>query len=455
VTRTPGQSRPQREGSLVAAVENAVRAALGSGAPVVLAVSGGRDSMALLDAAGRVVPDRVRLVATFDHGSGAHAAEGVAVVRAAAARLGLPVVAGRGAPGPATEASWRASRWTFLSATAAAAGGAAIATAHTEDDQLETVFMRALRGAGARGLAGLYAAGPVVRPFLELPRATIAAYAASRGVPFHDDPTNRSRRHLRNRVRLDLLPAAVRARPGFAAELLALARRAAQWRTRVEALAAALGEVDATRGELRVPVGALAGLTERELAVLWPALAARVGVTLDRRGTTRLAGFTTGSRSGARMPLSGGASASRQRELFVLRRGRVDISPTVEMEECDRREGATVRCGAFRFAVTRFTGGARAALPVDAWAAEFDAAATLTVRSWVPGDRMSTLAGGAARRVKRFFADARVPAEERRVWPVVLADGVIAWIPGVRRSDAATVRPGRPGVRYDCDRNDG
>jgi tRNA(Ile)-lysidine synthase len=68
---------------------------------------------------------------------------------------------------------------------------------------------------------------------------------------------------------------------------------------------------------------------------------------------------------------------------------------------------------------------------------------------------MSTLAGGAARRVKRFFADARVPAEERRVWPVVLADGVIAWIPGVRRSDAATVRPGRPGVRYDCDRNDG
>jgi hypothetical protein len=54
--------------------------------------------------------------------------------------------------------------------------------------------------------------------------------------------------------------------------------------------------------------------------------------------------------------------------------------------------------------------------------------------------------------VKRFFADARVPALDRPGWPVVLVNGTIVWIPGVRRSDAATVRPGRPGVRYECDR---
>ena len=60
----------------------------------------------------------------------------------------------------------------------------------------------------------------------------------------------------------------------------------------------------------------------------------------------------------------------------------------------------------------------------------------------------------AARRVKRFFADQRVPARERHGWPVVLAGDDIVWIPGVRRSDAATDRPGRPGVHFVCERID-
>ncbi len=86
---------------------------------------------------------------------------------------------------------------------------------------------------------------------------------------------------------------------------------------------------------------------------------------------------------------------------------------------------------------------------------ELPADVPLAVRAWRPGDRMRARAGGTARRVKRFFADARVPGMDRAGWPVVLAAGEIVWIPGVRRSDAATVQPGRPGVRYECDRNDG
>jgi tRNA(Ile)-lysidine synthase len=74
----------------------------------------------------------------------------------------------------------------------------------------------------------------------------------------------------------------------------------------------------------------------------------------------------------------------------------------------------------------------------------------LTVRAWRAGDRMRW--GEAARRVKRFFADARVPGRDRPGWPVVLAGGEIVWIPGVRRSDAATDRPGQPGVHFLCER---
>jgi tRNA(Ile)-lysidine synthetase-like protein len=89
----------------------------------------------------------------------------------------------------------------------------------------------------------------------------------------------------------------------------------------------------------------------------------------------------------------------------------------------------------------------------DAWSAALPAAVPLTVRAWQPGDRMRLADGGTARRVKRFLADARVRGRDREGWPVVLAGDEIVWIPGVRRSHAATDRPGRPGVLYLCERN--
>jgi tRNA(Ile)-lysidine synthetase-like protein len=95
-------------------------------------------------------------------------------------------------------------------------------------------------------------------------------------------------------------------------------------------------------------------------------------------------------------------------------------------------------------------GGARDDGP---WRATLPAGATLTVRSWRPGDRIARAAGQTARRVKRVFADAGVPGPLRAGWPVVLADGELVWIPGVCRSAAATERPGRPAVQLICDRS--
>ena len=435
-----------------AAVELAVAGALASAGRVVLAVSGGRDSMALLHAAARIAPARVALVATFDHGTGAAAAEAAALVERVGGAAGFPVALGRAARPAAGEAGWRAARWAFLNEVSRAAG-AAVATAHTADDQVETVFMRGLRAAGPRGLAGLAAVGEVVRPLVAIARADVARYAALHRVPWTGDPTNASRRHLRNRVRLDLLPAVLRARPGFAAELLALGRRAASWRAEVEALAATLGDVNPARSELVVPADALAGIPPDGLAILWPALAARVGVTLDRRGTQRLSGFTTSGRTGGSIPLSGGAELRHRGDRFVLRRRTADID---SVAPAPQRLGPHAIHGRFRF-TRRVAGGTASGggAPESPWVAEFDRDAALVVRAWCPGDRMAVGTDGRARRVKRYFADARVPAFDRPGWPVVLADGAIAWIPGVRRSDAATVRPGRPAVRYECDRNDG
>ncbi|HEU4563051.1 MAG TPA: tRNA lysidine(34) synthetase TilS, partial [Gemmatimonadaceae bacterium] len=247
--------------SVAAMVEGEVARALGEHTRVVLAVSGGRDSMVLLEAAAAAARSRLAAVATFDHGTGAAATAGCDAAERRARALGLPVERGRADGALRGEAEWRDARWRFLRA-AAARHGAVVATAHTEDDQVETVLMRALRGAGARGLAGLYApppagappavASPVVRPLLALARDAVAAYAAVRGVRWVEDPSNLSRRHLRNRVRLDLLPALERARPGVSGELLDVARRAAEWRAEVDEWISRSLDVRVEQGALAV-----------------------------------------------------------------------------------------------------------------------------------------------------------------------------------------------------------
>lgn len=287
----------------------------------VLAVSGGRDSMALLHAAAHGAPECVAMVATFDHGTGPAATAGAALVGQYAERHRLPCRVGRGSiDGPRTEAAWRAARWDFLRRTAAACGAPVIVTAHTRDDQVETVVIRVLRHAGARGLAGLDVDGDVLRPWLHVPRAAVALYAARHRVPHVEDPSNVSRGFLRNRVRLDLLPALSAARPGLEEALLACASAAASWRRTVEQLVERDHPVTVGLDGVSVAAHGLERYDRPSLVVIWPALAARAGITLDRRGTARLAAFTQEARIGAVTQVSGGFEVQRSSFSYVMRR---------------------------------------------------------------------------------------------------------------------------------------
>jgi tRNA(Ile)-lysidine synthase len=303
-----------------AVVEAPVARALGAAGSVVLAVSGGRDSMALLRAAVNVVRAPLAAVATFDHGTGAAATAAVELVSAVCRAYDVPCVTARAPAGtPPTEAAWRLARWRFLRA-AAARRGARVVTAHTRDDQLETLIIRILRHAGARGLAGLDADGGVVRPWLAVHRAAVADYAARHGVAYVDDPSNESRAFLRNRVRLDLLPALLRARPALAAELLQVGECAAKWRREVEHHVAAAHRARVEADGLSIAASELAHYDEAALAIIWPVLAARMGLALDRRGMARLAEFTLRGRPGGEIQLSGGVAVQRSTFSFVLRR---------------------------------------------------------------------------------------------------------------------------------------
>ena len=298
-------------------IRNAVVQALSPHDRVVLAVSGGVDSMVLLDAARDAGPRLV--VATFDHRTGPASAVAASLVERRCREVGLPCVVGRARQRAEGEARWREQRWGFLRRIARDSG-ARVATAHTRDDQVETVFMRVLRDAGPRGIAGLYARSETLRPLLGTSRAEVEAYAREHSIAYVDDPSNLSRRHLRNRVRLDILPAISAARPEFPDELLDLAARAAVWRESVSRIVDALGVERHADGSLFVARGALESYDERELAILWPEIAARMDVTMDRRGTHRVAAFTIHGATGSSIQLSGGIEVVRTRSHFVLRR---------------------------------------------------------------------------------------------------------------------------------------
>jgi tRNA(Ile)-lysidine synthase len=424
-------------------VRQSVRAALGRRDRVVLAVSGGLDSMVLLDAAAATVPRERLTVATFDHATGPAASAARAHVERHADALGIEYRGARASETPVGEAALRDARWDFLRRVAAERS-AAICTAHTEDDQIETILMRIMRGAGTRGITALYAESPIVRPLLAVRRRQLVAYARAQALTWIEDPSNATGMYLRNRVRGELLPALRHVRPGIDGDLLALARKASRWRQDVDRL------VDETLDVRLLPDGA--GLdvlapaldNSEELARLcWPAVAARIGVTLDRRGLERLSAFTVGARVGARIQLAGGWQVVRSREAFQLRRCDAEENPTpVALAVSESTEW-----GAWSFRSEEH----RVEADRDPWAAWLPADRPLMVRRWEAGDAMAWRDAGAPTKVKHLLTDAGVTGHHRAGWPVVLAGDQIVWVPGVRRVEAATARSGRPGLPFLCE----
>ena len=189
-----------------------------TGDRVLVAVSGGPDSVALLHLLVRLAPELgLDLgVAHFDHGlRGEDSRADADFVADLARRLGLPCHQGRGQVRDAArrdqvslQMAARKLRLQFLQDTRRGHGYAKLALGHTADDQVELFWLRLLRGAGLEGLKGMWPATPegLVRPLLAVGKAVLLAWLEQEALPYRLDASNLSRAYLRNRVRLDLLP---------------------------------------------------------------------------------------------------------------------------------------------------------------------------------------------------------------------------------------------------------
>lgn len=171
----------------------------------VVAVSGGVDSMVLLDLL-RQKPRLELVVAHFDHGIRPNSADDRKLVQRIAKAYGLPFVYAKGNLGPtAGEALAREARYAFLRRVQSDQGAKAIITAHHQDDMLETAIMNLLRGTGRRGLSSLRSRKDVVRPLLEWTKKDIRDYAEEHDIVWSEDYTNEDEHYLRNYIRHNIL----------------------------------------------------------------------------------------------------------------------------------------------------------------------------------------------------------------------------------------------------------
>ena len=306
----------------VAAVRLAVRRSLPADGLVLVACSGGADSLALASAA-RFVGRAVGLV-TVDHGLQEGSAERASAVAAWAENSGFaPVevatVSVVGRPG-GPEAAARDARYEALSAVAARCGAAAVLLGHTRDDQAETVLLALARGSGPRGLAGMpYRKGIFRRPLLDVARADTRKACAAQGLVPWDDPHNVDPAYARSRVRGAALPALVEALgPAVVANLARSAGQIAADNAALDALArGALLSAYAEEGlDISVLSGMVGAIRTRVLHA-WARELGASGSALSHRHVEAMAALITDWHGQGPVHLPGGMRVARVRGRLV------------------------------------------------------------------------------------------------------------------------------------------
>jgi tRNA(Ile)-lysidine synthase len=417
---------------------------------VLVAVSGGLDSVVLLDLVAGVAQAAglEPVVAHFDHGIHPGSAAVARQVERLAAGHGLRCIVGSLRLGAgASETRARTARYRWLRQTARQAGASCILLAHHADDQAETVLMRLLRGSGPAGLAGMPARrGLLVRPLLSYSRATLLRHARAAGLQWWEDPANHDARHLRSWLRQRILPQLSARLPGVALDLRRAGRQAA-------------GDRLAWRAALRGWPGLGFRREGRIVSLDWEvleALPAPLRLALAQallREADGPAGSTRLRRALAALAAApSGAVADLGRHWRLERAfSRLRLLPPARAGAPEGPLPLGGARGSAEWGEWRIRWAPESAPPEQprqgstAWFVPGHA----VLRPWRPGDRLAPLGGRGRRLAVRCFQDARIPRTERAGWPLLEHDGELAWIPGICRSARQLPAPGQPALRVD------
>jgi tRNA(Ile)-lysidine synthase len=436
------------------------------GLRVAVGLSGGADSVALL----RALAERSRELGLVLHAAHLHhglrgeeADADLAFARSLAADLGLPFHEARvdteaeakanaasAKPAETIEEAARRLRYGWFRQLMASGEVEAVATAHTRDDQAETVLAKFLRGAWTEGLSGIHPVvefpeGRILRPLLSTTRAEVEAYLAALGQQWREDSSNRHPTFTRNRIRHELLPLLEGWNPRLREHLAQMAQLAldeeAWWQTELARMGPQLllpGKP--VRGGGREAADGLA-LDVTRLAALAPALQRRLlryateqlGAAVDFPSTEALRTMALAGRAGQKLELAQGLRAERtHREL------RLAVLPVAKAGTA-AAESAPEYTVAIPGEILAPAFGLR--LRIEATGTHEGQTATL--RNWKPGDRVRLRHSSGPSKVKEVLERLRVTGSSRAFWPVLELDGRIAWMRGVE------VEP-EPGIRIEA-----
>ncbi|MGD0732688.1 MAG: tRNA lysidine(34) synthetase TilS [Terracidiphilus sp.] len=430
------------------------------GQRLAVGLSGGADSVALL----RTLAERstklglVLRAAHLHHGlRGAEADGDVEFARTLAAELGVPFLvthvdtaaearanAESGKHGESIEEAARRLRYGWFRQLMGSGKVDAVATAHTRDDQAETVLAKFLRGAWTEGLSGIHPViefpeGRILRPMLATTRTEVEAYLRDLGQSWREDSSNRHLGFSRNRIRHELLPLLEDWNPRLQEHLAQMATLArdeqAWWQGEIARLAQQfLLPGRPVRGGGRAAGEGLA-LDVTRLAALAPAMQRRfmrfaaenLGSAPDFASTEALRELALNGRAGQKLELADGLRAERTpRELRMesgpLARDRGGAAAAVE--EYSGLVPGEIVAPAFGLRL-RIEAAGTDERQTD------DLASLARLRNWKPGDRVRLRHSSGPRKVKEVLERLRVTGSERRFWPVLEVDGQIVWMQGV------------------------
>jgi tRNA(Ile)-lysidine synthase len=324
-----------------------------------------------------------------------------------------------------------------------------VATAHTANDQAETILMRLLRGTGTRGFGGIYPVldGKILRPFLSLTRAEIESEIETHRLEFRVDASNQDLRFARNRIRQNLLPLLeANFNPRIVAILSDLANRSRDDD-------AFLQQAASERSRFwRVRQGNEEKMPLRALTEFHPALQRRVLRDMISSASGSLRGVTSGhlealrrfagsSQSGKELILPGGVTARKELEWLVIGSGPKRPVPEFSFSV---RPPAEINVAPLalklRFLVAENVPSGASEKEYNynqAVRLDLDKVGDgLILRNWQPGDRFQPIGSRRALKLKELFLRHRIPAKSRKVWPVLLSNQQVVWAQGFPAAQA-------------------
>ncbi|MCE7791271.1 tRNA lysidine(34) synthetase TilS [Salipaludibacillus sp. CUR1] len=436
---------------------------INAGDHLLLAVSGGPDSMAMLHFFHKMKEDipLIISVAHVDHGlRGEYSKKDAELVSSYCGRLNVPyylyeadVKALKEKEGLSTQEAARTCRYKWFAGLMEKLGADKLVTAHHGDDQVETMLMRQIRGSlsGRKGIPVKrpFAEGWLVRPFLAVEKSDLEAYCERHGIPYNEDASNQTDLYLRNRIRNHVL--------SFVKEENPKVHEAFQWQSEVwaeeemwlqsEAERFASGII--TRREENETVISLPelkkipnALQRRVIHLILNYLSIKNQLQIDRSHIESVIGLLKNSHPSALLHLPNHTVVEKSYDhLIFMINDSADFHRIDHFEPQELAIPGETELPLGKLLITPDSPQADKNASEDSvWFDMDKLTLPLIVRARLPGDRMSFFGSSGTKKLKDLFMEEKVPKRDRDLWPVVTdRQGKIVWVPLLKRSNEAVV----------------